>query len=176
LPQQRPQDVTRRGTCGPRPSGRRPSGFGLQHPCASAPAPPELRDSHGLVELDDGSEHLADQTGRWRVLNERLRTISSDQLDAPLREHRITDPLDHRRHRPPRGSPTPPPTRSGQPRRPAAIAYSWCTFRGPVGADRDSERRQREAIQGFARRAGYDHENQAASDTNAAAFERAIAG
>src|SRR5215203_4458899 len=59
------------------------------------PSAPELRYRHCFIELGDGSEHLPDQTGRWRILDERLRTIGSYQLDAPLREHRIADLLHH---------------------------------------------------------------------------------
>ena len=36
-----------------------------------------------------------------------------------------------------------------------AVAYLRTSSAANVGADKDSERRQREAIQGFARRAGY---------------------
>jgi len=37
-----------------------------------------------------------------------------------------------------------------------AVAYLRTSSAANVGADKDSERRQREAIQGFARRAGYE--------------------
>ena len=36
-----------------------------------------------------------------------------------------------------------------------AVAYLRTSSAANVGADKDSERRQREAIQGFAKRAGY---------------------
>src|SRR3954464_1114478 len=57
------------------------------------PRASELCDRHGLVELGHGPEHLPDQPRRWGILDEGVRTVGGDQLDAALLEHGVADLL-----------------------------------------------------------------------------------
>ncbi len=55
----------------------------------------ELCHGHGLVELRHGTEHLPDQGGRRRVVDEGVRTVDRDQGDAEFAQAGMPDLLDH---------------------------------------------------------------------------------
>ena len=50
---------------------------------------------HGFVELGKGAEDLPNEPRRRRILDEGLRTVGRDQLDAALGEHGVAHLLDH---------------------------------------------------------------------------------
>ena len=51
----------------------------------------QLRDRHGLVELGDRAEHLADQLGRRRVVDERAGIVGRDKVDVSFAQLGMTD-------------------------------------------------------------------------------------
>ena len=55
----------------------------------------ELRDRHRLVELGDGTEHLAHEPRRWRIVEERRRIVGCDKIDPALAQPGMADLLHH---------------------------------------------------------------------------------
>ena len=51
----------------------------------------QLRDRHCLIELGDRAEHLADQLGRRRVVDERAGIVGRDKVDVSFAQLGMTD-------------------------------------------------------------------------------------
>ena len=59
------------------------------------PSPLELGDDHRLIELAHRAEYLTDQLRRRRVVQEGLRTVGCNQLDAESLQLGKADFLNH---------------------------------------------------------------------------------
>src|SRR5215217_3827608 len=67
----------------------------------------QLRDRHCLIELGNGAEDLPNEPRRRRILDEGLRAVGRDQLNAALGEHGVAAAMPSAPSSAPR-RPTPP--------------------------------------------------------------------
>src|SRR6188768_3803271 len=74
--------------------GLAPLALAYRLPLAIARAA-QLGHGHGLVELGNRPEYLADQLRRRGIILEGVRTIGCNEGDAPVLQPRVSHLLDH---------------------------------------------------------------------------------